>query len=216
MWLSTRLRVSLALPARPSIGKAMGRKSTISRLPPDVKSYIEGKLAEGRMTLDELIADLHAHFPSALDAGELPSRAAMHRYGQKLERRLSAIRASTEAAKIIQAQAGDNSDARSEALTALIQTELFEAILNLQEEDDAEKPMDPGERVGMLSAAAKNVATLTRSSVNLKQFQAKVEEETRRKLLAEQEVNLQTVAKAQGMDETQVDFWRKTFLGIKA
>jgi len=179
----------------------MGRKSTISRLPSDVKSYIEGKLAEGRLTLDELIADVRGRFPTQAQAGDLPSRAAVHRYGQKLERRLSAIRASTEAAKIIQAQAGDNNDARSEALTALIQTELFEAILNLQEEDDPEKPMDAGERVGMLSTAAKNIATLTRSSVNLKQFQAKVEEDTRRKLLDEQRAKLDAMGSKGGVTE---------------
>ncbi|MDP3652454.1 MAG: DUF3486 family protein [Rhodoferax sp.] len=177
----------------------MGRKSTISRLPQDVKSYIEGKLAEGRMTLDELIGDLGKRFPSQAQAGDLPSRAAVHRYGQKLERRLSAIRASTEAAKIIQAQAGDNNDARSEALTALIQTELFEAILDLQENDDPD--MDPGERVGMLSTAAKNIATLTRSSVNLKQFQAKVEEDTRRKLLEEQRAKLDAMGNKGGVTE---------------
>ncbi|MDF5909982.1 DUF3486 family protein [Pseudomonas aeruginosa] len=72
-----------------------------------------GRLADGRMTLDELIADLQAQFPSQAEAGELPSRAAVHRYGQKLERRLAAIRASTEAAKLIRAQAGDDLDARS-------------------------------------------------------------------------------------------------------
>jgi hypothetical protein len=177
----------------------MGRKSTISRLPQDVKSYIEGRLADGRLTLDELIADLHERFPTHQQAGDLPSRAAVHRYGQKLERRLSAIRASTEAAKIIQAQAGDNKDARSEALTALIQTELFEAILNLQEVDDPD--MDAGERVGMLSTAAKNIATLTRSSVNLKQFQAKVEEETRRKVLEEQRAKLDAMGNKGGVTE---------------
>ena len=150
----------------------MGRKSTISRLPSEVKAFIEGKLAEGRSTLDELIAALHERFPSHQAAGELPSRAAVHRYGQKLERRLSAIRASTEAAKLIQAQAGDDQDARSEALTALVQTELFEAILSLQEADDPDA--DPADRVGMLSAAAKNIATLTRSSVGLKKFQLEV------------------------------------------
>lgn len=179
----------------------MGRKSTISRLPLDVKAFIEGQLAEGRCTLNELIDALHQRFPSHQESGDLPSRAALGRYGQKLERRLSAIRASTEAAKIIQAQAGDNKDARSEALTALIQTELFEAILNLQEADDTEKPMDPGDRVGMLSTAAKNIATLTRSSVNLKQFQAKVEEETRRKLLEEQRAKLDAMGNKGGVTE---------------
>lgn len=177
----------------------MGRKSTISRLPSDVKSYIEGKLAEGRMTLDELIGDLRGRFTTQAQAGDLPSRAAVHRYGQKLERRLSAIRASTEAAKIIQAQAGDNKDARSEALTALIQTELFEAILNLQEADDPDA--DPADRVGMLSMAAKNIATLTRSSINLKQFQSKVEADTRAQVLAEQRVKLDALGNKGGVTE---------------
>ena len=171
----------------------MGRKSTISRLPAEIKTYIEAMLATGAQTLDELIADLQSRYPAQATAGSLPSRAAVHRYGQKLDRRLSAIRASTEAAKLIRAQAGDDEDARSEALTALVQTELFEAILNLQEADDPE--LDPGERVSMLSSAAKNIATLTRSSVNLKQFQSKVELETRKRVLAEQRAKLDTLGK---------------------
>lgn len=195
----------------------MGRKSSIDRLDPEIKAYIQAMLASGSMTLDELIADLQGRFPAAAMAGDLPSRSAVGRYGQKLERRLSAIRASTEAAKLIQAHAGDDKDARSEALTAMVQTELFEAILMLQEADeqgeDGEK-IDHEKRVEVLSKAAKNIATLTRSSINLKEFQAKVEEAARRKLLAEQEANLQEVAKAQGMDEAQVDFWRRKFLGI--
>jgi hypothetical protein len=150
----------------------MGRKSTLNRLPAEVKAYIEAMLATGAQTLDELIADLQARYPAEAHAGTLPSRSAVHRYGQKLDRRLAAIRASTEAAKLIQAQAGDDQDARSEALTALVQTELFEAILSLQEADDPDA--DPADRVGMLSSAAKNIATLTRSSVGLKKFQLEV------------------------------------------
>jgi hypothetical protein len=195
----------------------MGRKSSIDRLEPEIKAYIQAMLASGSMTLDELIADLRERWPAQSGSGELPSRSALHRYGSKLDRRLTAIRASTEAAKLIQAHAGDDKDARSEALTAMVQTELFEAILALQEADeigeDGEKA-DPGERVALLSKAAKNIATLTRSSINLKEFQAKVEEATRRKLLAEQEANLQEVAKAQGMDDDQVNFWKEKFLGI--
>lgn len=193
----------------------MGRKSTISRLPPEIKSYIEAMLATGGQTLDELISDLRERFPAEAHAGDLPSRSAIGRYGQKLERRLSAIRASTEAAKLIQAQAGDDKDARSEALTALIQTELFEAILALQEADDsdADNKIDPGERVGMLSTAAKNIATLTRSSVNLKQFQAKVEEEARKKQLAEQEERLEDMRGADGMSEQMEARIRRILLG---
>lgn len=154
----------------------MGRKSSIARLQPEVRAHIEAQLAQGSCTLDELIADLQARWPSH----DRPSRSAVHRYGQKLERRLSAIRASTEAAKLIQAQAGDDQDARSEALTALVQTELFEAILALQEAADVELPEGASAdeiasaRVDLLSKAARNIATLTRSSVALKKYQAEV------------------------------------------
>ncbi len=182
----------------------MGRKSSIDRLDPEIKAYIQAMLASGSMTLDELIADLQARYPAAATAGSLPSRSAVGRYGQKLERRLSAIRASTEAAKMIQAHAGDDKDARSEALTAMVQTELFEAILALQEADevgeDGEK-VDPGERVALLSKAAKNIATLTRSSINLKEFQAKVEEATRKKLLAEQEERFKALGQSGDVDQ---------------
>ncbi|MDR3087859.1 MAG: DUF3486 family protein [Azoarcus sp.] len=75
-----------------------------------------------------------------------------------------------------------------------LQTELFEAILSLQEADDPS--LDPGERVGMLSAAAKNIATLTRSSVSLKEFQAKAEERARRELLAEQKERLDELGRS--------------------
>ncbi len=175
----------------------MGRKSSIARLPEEVKGYITAQLANGACTLNELIADLQERFPAT--APTLPSRSAIGRYGQKLERRLSAIRASTEAAKMISAQAGDDKDARSEALTALVQTELFEAILNLQEATDED--LEPGERIGMLSNAAKNIATLTRSSVNLKKFQGEVEEATRKKLLAEQAAKLSAMPVKGGVTE---------------
>lgn len=189
----------------------MGRKSSIDRLPDAIKAHIQGQLADGSMTLDELIADLRTRFPEEADAGDLPSRSAVGRYGQKLERRLAAIRASTEAAKIIRAQAGDREDARSEALTAMIQSELFESILALQEADDAE--MSPSERIGLLADAAKNIATLTRSSVNLKKFQVEAEARARAALLAEQEQRLVEMRGSDGMSEQLEDRIRKILLG---
>lgn len=185
----------------------MGRKSTIDRLSDAARAHIERRLAENRLTLDELIAELRAAYPE--EAEELPSRSAVHRYGQKLDRRLSAIRASTEAAKLIQAQAGDDQDARSEALTALVQTELFEAILSLQEAQDPDA--DPGERVSMLSAAAKNIATLTRSSIGLKTFQAAAR--ARAQAAA---ASVDKIARTGGMTADVAEQIRREILGIAA
>lgn len=180
----------------------MGRKSSISRLPPEIKTYIEAMLATGSQTLDELIKDLQDRFPAAAEMGNLPSRSAVHRYGSQLDRRLSAIKASTQAAVLISQHAGDSQDARSEALTALVQTELFEAILNLEAAGESE--MSPEERLSMLGNAAKNVAALTRSSVNVKKFQAEVEEATRKKVLEEQRAKLDALGNKGGVTaETQ-------------
>lgn len=187
----------------------MARKSSVSRLSPEVKSYIEAMLATGAQTLDELISDLQERFPAVAKAGDLPSRSALHRYGSQLDRRLSAIRASTEAAKLIQAQAGDDQDARSEALTALVQTELFEAILSLQEADDPEA--DPADRIAMLSAAAKNIATLTRSSIGLKTFQAAAR--ARAKVAAD---TVDKLSKKGGLSPESAAQLRAEILGIAA
>ena len=46
---------------------------------------------------------------------------------------------------------------------------LFETLVNLQEATDEE--VDPAERVKLLASAAKNIATLSRASVNLKKYQ---------------------------------------------
>lgn len=177
----------------------MGRKSAISRLPPEVKAYIEGKMADGRLTLDDLIADLRKRFPGEAQEGVLPSRSALHRYGPKLERRLIAVKAFTDAAQAIDAHASDKNDSRSSALTAIVQQELFDAIINLQDASDPDA--DPVDRVAMLSAAAKNIATLARSSVNHKQFQAKIEAETRAQVLAEQRAKLDAMGNKGGVTE---------------
>lgn len=184
-------------------------RSSIARLPDEVKRHIEQRLVENRMTLDELIADLKQRFPEHAEA--LPSRSAVHRYGQKLERRLSAIRASTEAAKIIRAHAGDREDARSEALTAMIQSELFESIMYLQEADDEE--VDIAQRIGLLSDAAKNIATLTRSSVALKKYQEDIAEAARQALLQEQKEKLAAMPSKGGVTEDTKNAIREA-LGI--
>lgn len=150
------------------------RRNAVSTLPPEVKGWLDKHLVQGDFSGYALLeAELKTR-------GYQISKSALHRYGQKFERRLSAIKASTEAARMLTEGAADDQDARSEAVIALVQAELFESILNLQEA--SEEDIDPGERLGLLSAAAKNIATLSRASVNLKQYQAKVRAEDAEKL----------------------------------
>ncbi|EDM9768655.1 terminase [Salmonella enterica subsp. enterica serovar Corvallis] len=152
----------------------MARRSTIDKLPEDVRRWLERALTgsgfSGYAELEALMRD----------KGYLISKSAIHRYGQKIERRFGAIRAATEAARMLTEGAADDQDARSEAVIALIQTELFESIVQLQEAEDEE--IDPQVRVALLSKVAKNVATLSRASVNLKKFQQDLREKIAAKM----------------------------------
>jgi hypothetical protein len=189
----------------------MGRKSTVKLLSPEIKSFIDAAFARGNLTLDGLISELRERFPGHA----LPSRSAVHRYGSKLERKLEVIRASTEAAKLIDQEIGDNLDSRSASLIAMIQSELFDAIMTLQEAGDESKDISPEERVEMLSKAAKNIATLTRSSAFHKRFQREERDAIRQELLQEQRQALADLPLQGGVTPEAVAAIRKT-LGIAA
>ncbi|EJX0630344.1 DUF3486 family protein [Salmonella enterica] len=152
----------------------MARRSTIDKLPEDVRRWLERALTESGFSG---YADLEALMR---EKGFVISKSAIHRYGQKIERRFGAIRAATEAARMLTEGAADDQDARSEAVIALIQTELFDSIVQLQEAEEGE--IDPQERVALLSKVAKNVATLSRASVNLKKFQQELREKIAAKM----------------------------------
>jgi len=171
----------------------MARRSSIDGLPEEVRRWLGRALSDSSFGGYQQLEDL------LRERGFSISKSAIHRYGQKLERRLAAIKASTEAAKLMADASPDDRDARSEGLTALIQTELFETIINLQEA--TEEGLDPAERVKMLSNAAKNIATLTRSSIGLKRYQAEAEARARAALLEEQRAKLDAMGNKGGVTE---------------
>ncbi|AKH64900.1 MULTISPECIES: DUF3486 family protein [Photorhabdus] len=179
----------------------MARRSTIDKLPEDVRHWLERALTEsgfsGYQELENLLKD----------KGYTISKSAIHRYGQKIEKRYGAIRAATEAARMLTEGAVDDQDARSEAVIALIQTELFESIIQFQEAEDGE--IAPKERVTLLSKVAKNVATLSRASVNLKKFQSEVR--ARAETAAS---NAEKIARKGGLSAEAVAALRREILGI--
>lgn len=149
----------------------MARRSAVLALPADVRAWLDQALIDGNFQGYQLLEE------TLRERGYALSKSAIHRYGQPLQRRLAAIKASTEAARMIADGAADDQDARSEAVIALVQTELFETLVNLQEATD--EGIDPEARVRLLASAAKNVAALTRASVSLKKYQAEWAEKAR-------------------------------------
>lgn len=179
----------------------MPRRSTIDNLPEDVRRWLERALGEknfsGYQALEEMMCE----------KGYVISKSAIHRYGQKIERRFAAIKASTEAARFLTQGAADDQDARSEAVIALVQTQLFESIVDLQEA--TEDKVDPAARIALLSKTAKNIATLARASVNQKKFRLEVQ--ARAESAA---ANVEKIAKKGGLSAESVEQLRREILGI--
>jgi hypothetical protein len=181
----------------------MGRQSTITALPEDVRRWLERALTEQNFSGYEALEEMMR------DKGYAISKSAIHRHGQKIERRMAAIKASTEAAKLIVEAAGDDQDARSESIIALVQTEMFDSIIAIQEADDDD--LSPTDRLGLMSKAAKNIATLTRASIVQKQFKTQVQAKA-----AEVADKAARLASKGGMSEDAAAEIRKMILGIAA
>ena len=179
----------------------MARRSSIDGLPDDVRRWLQRALEENNFSGYQALED------ALREMGYQIGKSSIHRFGQKIERRYAAIKASTEAARFIAEGAADDQDARSEAVIALVQTELFESIINLQEAGDED--IDPADRIGLLSSAAKNIATLARASVNQKKFRLEVQ--ARAEAAA---ANVEKIAKKGGLSPESVQALRREILGI--
>ena len=171
----------------------MARQSSITALPEEVRHWLERALTEQNFSGYEALEEMMR------EKGFCISKSAIHRYGQKIEKRFAAIKASTEAARIITQGAADDQDARSEAVIALCQTEIFEAMISLQEADDEE--LTPLDRMNAMSKVAKNIATLTRASIANKQYKVEAEDRIRQQLLAEQKAKLDAMGVKSGVTE---------------
>lgn len=179
----------------------MARRNSVAQLPKPVRDWLDQALLAGNFSGYQALED------ALRERGCTVSKSAIHRYGQKIERRFAAIKASTEAARMLTEGAADDQDARSEAVIALVQTELFESIVNLQEASDED--IDPTERIALLSSAAKNIATLSRASVNLKKFQNEVRSKVEAAAAA-----VDKVVKNGGLSDDAADAIRRQILGI--
>jgi len=139
----------------------MPAQSSIDQLPDEVRKDLHQRLvASGFHGYDGMAAWLQ-------EQGYQISRSAVHRHGQKVQQRINRIQASTEAAKLIAEAAPDQEDARSAAVTALVQSELFDAMLALEQADQED---DPGARIKLLSQAGRAIAEVSRASITQKRW----------------------------------------------
>ncbi|MDM5147835.1 DUF3486 family protein [Candidatus Persebacteraceae bacterium Df01] len=129
------------------------------KLPAHVREELEKQLVKhGFADYTELVEWLKKTH------GYTISRAALHRFGQKLEERIKKISDITEIAKALGRASNDNEEELTIATSRLISAELFNNLIKNKELSTAE-----------LKEAAQSISVLLRSKVGLLDYQRKVQ-----------------------------------------
>jgi len=148
----------------------MAKRGSIVMLPDSARQWLDKALAEGNFSG-------YAELETLLkERGFNISKSSIHRYGQKLENKLSAIKASTQAALAIAEAAPDDADLLNQSVMQMVQTEVFNSLVALQEAGAEENPVL---RLRMMTGAAKGIAELSRASINIKKHKLDVQEKAK-------------------------------------
>jgi len=184
----------------------MGRKSKVSKLPPEVKAHIQRLLREDRLTLDAMLAELRARFPQHL--GELPSRAGLGRYHKLYDEVSKSQKNIQTAAQMLVAELGEDFDDKSGALLSQAVTTLaINAVDNALGEGNTDI-----KDIQALARAARSVQEVRKLNLNERQAIAK---EAREALLREQSARVDAAVKSGGLTAARAAFVRE-FIGGQA
>lgn len=145
----------------------MARRNKIDALPLALKAELERMLLDkthgGYLALEEWLAE----------QGYTIGKSSIHRHEQRLDAVMGRIRASAEAAIVLNRAAPDEADAQGAATIRMVQSSLFEAMMHIAEADAV---VDPAERIKLLSSAARAAADASRASIGQKKWEQEVRE----------------------------------------
>lgn len=181
----------------------MPKRSKISTLDAQTRSWLDQELIDrgfsGYVELEDLLSQ----------RGYKVGKSIIHRHGEKLERKIASIKASTEAAKLLAQTTDDEEDALTGSVISMIQSDTFEVLMSLSEAADA----DPKARLALLNKASRAAADLSRASIAHKKWSSSV----RAKLNAAKQASAEAaekVAKRAGMSDSDWGAIRAHILGI--
>lgn len=180
-------------------------KSSITRLPADQKAHVERLLREGRLTLDEMIAELQRTFPGSAAADV--SRSALHRYDRGMAELTARMREIDQAAQALVGEMGEGIGEKSGALLAQAVTTLAtDAALKMQTQEKVSV-----DDIRKMARAAKDAIDTQRVGINVRKA---IAAEAREQLLREQAANLDKVVKSGGLSEDAAASMRRQILGL--
>lgn len=183
----------------PPVGK-------IAQLPEDIRAWLHKAIVErGFGDIVALTEELNALCKEGGVAITI-GKSAVGEESKRIKRAQESIRATTEAARLIAESAPDEGDNRSAAAMAIVQSEVFELLLQIRESEDMQ---DPVARLDVMNEAALGLSRLSRSRVNQARWNAEVEARAKAAAAA-----VGKIAKKGGLTAAQQAEIRASILGI--
>lgn len=182
----------------------MSRQSSIKRLAPEQRQYLEKLIREDRYTLDEILDQVRAKFPR----DQAPSRSALGRYSQQISELGGRMRDIQAASNVLVNELGeDPNDRAGQLLVNAITTLATHAALNATDESKEVSIKEVSE----LARGARAVMQARKMSLAERQEIARI---AREQLQAEQDEALKNVVKEGGMTAQTAETIRRQILGI--
>jgi len=145
----------------------MPPRSKIDLMPKDIRAELDKRIVEGGF------ANYRALAKWLNDNGYEIGKNAVHHHGEKLERRLEAVKRATEQARAIAEASPDDEAAMSDTLIRLVQQIDMDILLDLEGETVPPKTLE---------AVSRSVASLARVSVNQKKWMVEVRDKLNAKV----------------------------------
>ena len=145
----------------------MPPRSKIDLMPKEIRAQLDQRIVEGGF------ANYRALAKWLNDNGYQIGKNAVHHHGEKLERRLEAVKRATEQARAIAEASPDDEAAMSDTLIRLVQQIDIDILLNVDSETVSPKTLE---------AVSRSVATLARASVNQKKWMVEVRDKLNAKV----------------------------------
>ncbi len=170
----------------------MPQRNSVYLLPEEIKKELDTQLVKnqfsGYLELERWLRE----------EGYEISKSSIHRYGSKFKKQLETIKLATEQAKVIANECDDEND-MADALSRLAQQKLFQVLVDLEDvPDDIELPK-------LVTA----IATLNRSSVNVKKYSQEVKEKVKK---AQEQID--DIGVKSGIPESVMENIKNSMLGI--
>ena len=176
---------------------SVARKSSIDQLPEPIRVAVDEELARGRLTLDQVLEKLEKAFGDT----ELPSRSALGRRKQRLDKIVAKHRQTNEIMKVFVKQFGSGNSQMARGIIEMLRMSVHEVAEQLSADEEP--------NVGALSALALAMKRLA----SAEEVTVKVEERLREQLLEELEEGESVKQGPRKLDQATLDYARSVIRG---